>query len=83
MANVSKFQEEHAKRLIDSFKAVTGRDLIGLEAIASIGQQSFEAPFVVVSHNGGDDLVQNYRNLTALNLWEMAWEDFTRTPSRR
>ena len=83
MTKVSRFQEQHAKRLIDSFKAVTGRDLIEPEAGVSIGQQLMEAPFVVVSHDGGDDPILNYGNWAALNLWEMPWNDFTKTPSRK
>ncbi|KLN59735.1 hypothetical protein WH96_16265 [Kiloniella spongiae] len=105
---ISEFQEQHAKRLIESFMAVTGKDLItSHEGVReqdtpkinipkknipeknifakskSVGQQLFEAPFVVVSHNGGDDPILNYGNLAALDLWEMRWEDFTRTPSRK
>ncbi|WP_218044306.1 MEKHLA domain-containing protein [Kiloniella majae] len=83
MTRISEFQEQHAKRLVDSFKMVTGKDLIKAEKGKSFGLQLFEAPFVVVSHNGGDDPVLNYGNLTALNLWEMAWKDFTKTPSRK
>ncbi|WP_421783359.1 MEKHLA domain-containing protein [Kiloniella litopenaei] len=83
MPEISEFQEQHAKRLIDSFKAVTGKDLIKLDKEKSWGRQLFEAPFVVVSHNGGADPVLNYGNLIALNLWEMSWDDFTKTPSRK
>ena len=37
---------------------------------------------VVVSHDDGDDPVFNYATRAALDLWEMSWETFTRTPSR-
>ena len=83
MPKISEFQEQHARRLVDSFKAVTGKDLIKLNKEKAIGQQLFEAPFVVVSHNGADDPVLNYGNSIALNLWEMSWEGFTQTPSRQ
>ncbi len=49
----------------------------------SHGRQLFEAPFVVVSHNGGADPKLNYGNKTALDLWEMVWDDFIGTPSRQ
>jgi hypothetical protein len=42
----------------------------------------FAAPFVLVSHGTEDDPVLNYGNATALSLWEMSWEELTRTPSR-
>lgn len=42
----------------------------------------FYAPFAVVSHNTENDPVFNYANAKALQLFEMDWEEFTRTPSR-
>lgn len=42
----------------------------------------FEAPFVVVSHGMEADPVLNFGNRVALDLWEMPWDQFTRTPSR-
>ena len=41
-----------------------------------------EAPFVVVSHGSQLDPILNYGNHAALRLWEMDWDEFTRTPSR-
>ncbi len=40
------------------------------------------APFVLVSHGPEADPILNYGNRRALELWEMGWEEFTRTPSR-
>lgn len=40
------------------------------------------APFAVVSHDTQPDPVFNYANTTALRLFEMSWEEFTRLPSR-
>lgn len=42
----------------------------------------FTAPFVLVAHGPEPDPVLNYGNAVALALWEMDWDDFTRTPSR-
>jgi len=42
----------------------------------------FAAPFVLVSHGTEEDPVLNYGNRMALELWEMTWEQLTRTPSR-
>jgi hypothetical protein len=39
-------------------------------------------PFVLVSHGTEEDPVLNYGNAAALKLWEMSWEELTRTPSR-
>lgn len=41
-----------------------------------------QAPFVVVSHDARPDPVFNYANRTALQLFEMSWQEFTGLPSR-
>ena len=66
-----------------SLKHWTGRELIaaGLPG-AALAEQVFQAPFVLVSHGIEADPVLNNGNLSALKLWEMTWEELTRTPSR-
>ncbi|MGQ0811090.1 MAG: MEKHLA domain-containing protein [Nitrospiraceae bacterium] len=69
--------------LIDSFRHWTGRDLIDRRGTAEDqAKLLFTASFVVVSHGTEDDPVLNYGNQTALDLWEMTWEELTSTPSR-
>jgi hypothetical protein len=61
----------------------TGRALLpGLFNPLGLARNIFEAPFVLVSHGTEADPVLNYGNATALKLWEMSWEELTRTPSR-
>ena len=74
---------ERTNQIVSSFKCLTGRDLLPPDAEApSLGQRLFEAPFVVVAHGTEPDPVLNYGNFEALKLWEMDWQDFTKTPSR-
>jgi len=54
----------------------------GSETGAPFAEKIFHAPFVLVSHGTEADPVLNYGNATALSLWEMSWEELTRTPSR-
>lgn len=70
----------HTEMLVRSYKLFTGRDL--LPNLADPAQALFTAPFVVVSHGTEPDPVLNYGNAAALTLWEMNWDDLTRTPSR-
>jgi hypothetical protein len=73
----------HTGCLLRSLKRWTGRDLLpGITDPAEMAQKLFAAPFVVVSHGTEADPVLNYGNLAALKLWEMSWEELTRTPSR-
>ena len=69
--------------LARSLKYWTGRELLsGILEPAELAQKVFEAPFVIVSHGTEEDPVLNYGNRAALALWEMSWEELTRTPSR-
>lgn len=73
----------HTLCLARSFKKWTGRDLLtGNFSPTELAEKLFNAPFVVVSHGTQADPILNYGNRTALALWEMSWDDFTRTPSR-
>ena len=69
--------------LARSLKHWTGRKLpVGILEPAELAQKVFEASFVVVSHGTEADPILNYGNRAALALWEMSWEELTRTPSR-
>ena len=73
----------HSQILARCFRKWTGRDLLpGLFNPGGLARYVFEAPFVVVSHGTEADPVLNYGNAAALALWEMSWEELTRTPSR-
>ena len=73
----------HTRVLDCSFRKWTGRDLLpGVSDPVKLAQKVFEAPFVLVSHGTEADPVLNYGNASALALWEMSWEELTRTPSR-
>jgi hypothetical protein len=69
--------------LLDSVHRWTGRQLI--ERTGTVEEQAerlFHVPFVVVSHGSEADPILKYGNRMALELWEMDWEEFSRTPSR-
>jgi hypothetical protein len=77
------FVVAHTARLARSLKHWTGRELLpGNFSPAELAGKIFHAPFVIVSHGTEADPILNYGNLTALALWEMSWDEFTRTPSR-
>jgi hypothetical protein len=74
----------HCRILADSFERLVGRPLAGAVADdAELARMMFEAPQVIASHGLEADPVLNYGNLTALDLWELSWDDFTSTPSRK
>jgi hypothetical protein len=69
--------------LLTSFRHWTGRDLLARTGpVVQQARAVFQAPFVIVSHGNQGDPILNYGNRAALDLWEMTWEEFSRTPSR-
>ena len=73
----------HSAILVRSFRHFTGRELLpGLFNPLGLSRNLFASPFVLVSHGTETDPILNYGNQAALNLWEMDWEELTRTPSR-
>ena len=74
----------HCRILADSFERLVGRPLVGVvDDDAELARQMHETPQVIASHGLEDDPVLNYGNQTALDLWQLSWEDFTSTPSRK
>ncbi len=72
-----------SQRLLDSYCHWTRLELI--QRTGDTTQQArmlFEAPFVVVSHGVEPDPILNYGNQAALDLWELSWDQFLKTPSR-
>ena len=87
MTQSSPWQNEAVVKQIQliarSLKHWTGRDLVPVDPAApEFAAVVFQAPFVLVSHGTETDPVLNFGNATALKLWEMTWEELTRTPSR-
>lgn len=69
--------------LLDSYRRWFGEELVDREGGLEAWRERLDAaPFAVVAHGLGPDPVLNYGNRKALELWEMDWEEFTRTPSR-
>lgn len=72
----------HARLLLDSYRRLTGQELLDLRPGQTAEQAVEEASLVILSHDTAPDPILNYGNARALRLWEMPWETFTATPSR-
>lgn len=78
------YLNQHAELLISSYLHWTGKDLVKQEqSEVDTYRNLFNAPYGIVSHNTEDDPVFNYGNLTALNVFEMDWSEFTNLASRK
>lgn len=75
--------QRHVARLRESYRRLTGRDLLAAAAGEADAPALLDAaPFGVVSHAIEADPVFNYANRRALDLFGMDWAAFTRMPSR-
>lgn len=71
------------QQLLNSYRHWIGRELIERHGEPAFQARAlFESPLVVVSHGTEADPILNYGNQTALDLWEMTWEQLIKTPSR-
>lgn len=71
------------QQLLDSYRQWIGCELVERTAEPEREARAlFESAMVVVSHGTQADPLLNYGNQTALDLWEMSWEQLVRTPSR-
>jgi len=77
------FHLVHIRLLVSSFKLLTGKNIMASDCdIENISREIFYAPFAVTSHGTEADPIFNYANQCALDLFEMAWENFIQLPSR-
>ena len=74
---------EWTQYVMDSYVRLVKQELISREGtVLEQAKRLFTSPFVVASHGLQDDPILNYGNQTALEIWEMDWDQFTQTPSR-
>lgn len=74
------YQAGHAALIAGSHARLFGRAL--LPEGVDLARRLYHAPFVVLAHDGADDPVFFYANLTAQRVFELAWADIVRLPSR-
>ena len=81
---LNDFHALRVKRILDSYHRLTGHELLS-ERIDPVtdAMALYEAPFAVACHGTQDDPLFNYGNKTMLRLFEMTWESFIGTPSRK
>jgi len=78
-----QWKVDHVQNLLNSFEALTNKKIIERGTPEEDLKRVEESEFVLVSHNGAEDPILNYGNQFALNLWELDWNAFTQTPSRK
>lgn len=76
---------DHVALLAGSYAALVGRALLPRRADdtdRTYARRLYEAPFVILSHDAGDDPRFTYANQTAQRLFERPWDALVGLPSR-
>ncbi|AFZ48694.1 MEKHLA domain protein [Cyanobacterium stanieri PCC 7202] len=69
--------------ILNSYEKLLNKELIDRKGDQlTQAKNLFYAPMVVFSHNTLSDPFYNYGNEKGLILWDMSWEQLTKTPSR-
>ncbi|MDJ0730209.1 MAG: MEKHLA domain-containing protein [Crocosphaera sp.] len=81
---------QRTQLILSSFEHWLGHSLFENFAITDVkidpigvSKQLFEADFIVASHGTQSDPIFNYGNQKALDVWELTWDQFIQTPSRK
>ena len=80
----NRFQADSAQLIVSSHLRLLQREILprGADRI-DLARRLYQAPFVVLAHDRAPDPVFFYANLSAQRLFEMAWCDMVRLPSRQ
>jgi hypothetical protein len=78
----NRYYQAHVALLLDSYQQLLNQPLLETVAGLPLGQQVFEAGFALLSHNADGDPLFNYGNRTALDLFELSWQELIGMPSR-
>ncbi|MBI3312844.1 MAG: MEKHLA domain-containing protein [Candidatus Omnitrophica bacterium] len=78
------FLAKQTRLILSSYRHWTGKSLWPENKTDEIlAREVFFAPFVIASAGTEPDPILNYGNQKALDLWEMDWDTFTRTPGKQ
>lgn len=80
LPDLSREQRLHIASIAESYLRLVSVPLVSSDI--DVVDALWSAPIAVVAHGTESDPVFFFGNLTALSLFEMAFEDFTRLPSR-
>ncbi len=72
---------EFCNHLLASYEKFSGEKLLSENTADSI-EKLYRADFILLAHKISNDPIFCFANQEAQKLWEMDWDEFTKTPSR-
>ncbi len=77
------YLKEYITLITKSLKKLANIEIVDFSlSMEEQAKQAFNADYVLLAHNGSSDPTFNYANQTALDLFEMPWEEFIGMPSK-
>ncbi len=77
------YLKDYIHLITSSLKKLANIDMVDFSlSLEEQAKQAFNSDYVLLAHNGSEDPIFNYANQTALNLFEMSWEEITQLPSK-
>jgi len=74
---------EYVSHITSSLKKLADIEIVDFSLnLEEQAKQAFNSDYVLLAHNATEDPIFNYANQTALNLFEMTWEEMTNLHSR-
>ncbi len=82
-SNENGYLKDYIYLITSSLKKLSNIEIVDFSlSLEEQAKQAFNSDYVLLAHNGSEDPIFNYANQTALNLFEMSWEEITNMPSK-
>jgi hypothetical protein len=82
-SNKNGYLKDYVSLITSSLKKLANIEIVDFSLdLEEQAKQAFNSDYVLLAHNGAEEPVFNYANQTALELFEMSWEEFTNMPSK-
>lgn len=79
----NSYLKDYIYQITTSLKKLANIEIVDASlSLEEQAKQAFNSGYVLLAHNASDDPIFNYANQTALNLFEMSWDEFIDMPSK-
>lgn len=79
----NSYLKDYIYQITNSLKKLADIEIVDASlSIEEQAKQVFNSGYVFLAHDASKEPVFNYANQTAMNLFEMSWDEFTNMPSK-
>ncbi|PZX15858.1 MEKHLA domain-containing protein [Breznakibacter xylanolyticus] len=79
----NSYLKDYIYQITSSLKKLANIEIVDASlSLEEQAKQVFNSGYVLLAHDASNEPVFNYANQSALNLFEMSWEEFINMPSK-